>query len=81
MNIATTHQTYHKMIENENNKARTIMQLEINQPTNTKHDYLVVNELGCGRIAYWAAGHSNTISEDEKKLFKNIVAWLTKYKK
>ena len=81
MNIATTHQSQHKMIENENNKARTIMQLEINQPTNTKHDYLVVNELGCGRIAYWAAGHSNTISEDEKKLFKNIVAWLTKYKK
>ena len=81
MNIATTHQTLHKIIENENNKTRTLMQLEIDKSTNLKHDYLVVNELGCGRTAYWAAGHSNTISEDEKKLFKNIVAWLTKYKK
>ena len=40
-----------------------------------------MNELGCGRIAYWAAGHSHSISKDEKKLFRNIVAWLTKYKK
>ena len=79
INIATTHQTYHKMIENEDNKARTIMQLVVDKPTNTKHDYLVVNEVGYGRTAYWAAGHSNTISEDEKKLFKNIIAWLTKY--
>ena len=81
MNIATTHQTFHKLIEKEDNKARTIMELEIDKPTNIRHDYLVVNEPGYGRIAYWAAGDSNNISEDEKKLFQNIVAWLTKYKK
>ena len=40
----------------------------------------MVNELGRGRIAYWAAGHSLNISEEEKKLFINIVDWLTKYK-
>ena len=81
MNIAITHQTNHKIIEKEDNKARTIMELEIDKPTNIRHDYLVVNEIGFGRIAYWAAGHSNTISEDEKKLFPNIIAWLIKYKK
>ena len=81
IDIATTHQTLHKIIEKESNKARTIMELEINKPTNIKHNYLVVNEPGYGRIAYWAAGHSFTISENEKKLFKNIIAWLTKYKK
>ena len=81
MNIATTHQTNHKIIEKEDNKARAIIELEIDKPTNIRHDYLVVNEIGFGRIAYWAAGDSNTISEDEKKLFPNIVAWLTRYKK
>ena len=33
------------------------------------------------KIAYWAAGHSGTISEEEKKLFINSVAWLTQLKK
>ena len=58
-----------------------MIELEINRADNYRYNYLVVNELGCGRIAYWAAGHSHSISKDEKKLFRNIVAWLTKYKK
>ena len=78
MKIAPAHQTWHKIIENENNKARTLMEFQLDLATN-RHNYLVVNELGLGRTAYWAAGHSNYISEDEKKLFLNIVAWLTKY--
>ena len=68
------------MIENESNKARRIMNFEVDKPTNVIHDYLVVNEVERGRIVYWAAGHSNTISKDEEKLFFNIVAWLTKCK-
>ena len=79
--IALCHKSYHKIKKDDNNNARIIMNLEINKATDTLHDYLVVNEIGLGRISYWAAGHSNTISEDEKKLFINIVAWLTKYKK
>ena len=78
MKIAPTHQTWHKIIEKENNKARTLMEFQLDLATN-RHNYLVVNELGLGRTAYWAAGHSNYILEDEKKLFLNIVAWLTKY--
>ena len=79
IDIATTHQTFHKIIEGHET-SKTIMELELDKTTSIRHNYLVVNEIGLGRIAYWAAGHSNTISENEKKLFINIVAWLTKYK-
>ena len=48
--------------------------------TGIKLDYLTVNEIRRGRIAYWAAGHTYNITEDENKLFINIVSWLTKNK-
>ena len=51
-----------------------------NIETGEKMDYLTVNEVGKGRIVYWAAGHTNSISDYEKKLFINIVSWLTKNK-
>ena len=79
IDIATTHQTFHKIIEGHET-AKTIIELQLDKTTSIRHNYLVVNEVGLGRIAYWAAGDSNTISENEKKLFINIVAWLTKYK-
>ena len=79
MKIAQTHKTCHTI--SSNSKAKVIMTLYTNTATNFVHDYLTVNELGKGRIAYWAAGHSGTISEEEKKLFINIVAWLTQLKK
>jgi len=79
IDIETTHQTYHRI--KEGGSAKIIMELHFNNASSIKHDYLVVNEVGRGRIAYWAAGHSNKINENEKKLFVNIIAWLTKYKK
>ena len=79
IDIAATHQTFHKIIE-AHETAKTIIELQLDKTTSIRHNYLVVNEVGLGRIAYWAAGDSNTISENEKKLFINIVAWLTKYK-
>ena len=48
--------------------------------TGEKMDYLTVNEVDKGRIVYWAAGHSDGVSVYEKKLFINIVSWLTKNK-
>ena len=78
MDIETTHQSSHRIIEG--GSAKIIMELHLNEASSIKHDYLVVNEIGRGRIAYWAAGHSNKINDNEKKLFINIVAWLTKYK-
>ena len=44
-----------------------------------KYNYLVANEYKDGRLVYWAAGHKKEISENEEKLFINIVAWLTRY--
>ena len=81
INIAPSHKSHHKIIQHSNSNARIIMEYDFNTATDIKHDYLVVNEIGRGRIAYWAAGHSNKINDNEKKLFVNIVAWLTKYKK
>ena len=78
IDIATTHQIFHKIIEGHKT-AKVIMELELDKTTSTRHNYLIVNEIGLGRIAYWAAGDSNKISENEKKLFVIIVAWLTKY--
>ena len=80
INIAPSHKTFHKIIQDSNSNARIIMEYDFNTATDIKHDYLVVNEIGNGRIAYWAAGHTPNISSDEKLLFINIVAWLTKYK-
>ena len=56
------------------------MELDTNIETGVKYDYLTVNEKDKGRIAYWAAGHTNNITDDEKKLFFNIISWLTKNK-
>ena len=77
MKIAPAHKTWH--IIKEGGSAKVILSFVIDKTTNYLHDYLIVNELGKGRIAYWAAGHSKKISKDEEKLFLNIVAWLTQY--
>ena len=55
-----------------------LMQFYFDRPTKYIHDYLSVNEVGRGRIIYWAAGHSNNLSGDERLLFNNIVSWLMK---
>ena len=73
IDIGTTHQTFHKIIDGHET-AKTIRELELNKTTSITHNYLVVNEIGLGRISYWAAGDRNTISENEKKLFINIVS-------
>ena len=56
------------------------MEFEKDIETGIKYDYLTVNEIGKGWIAYWAAGHHDDITEDEQKLFINIVSWLTRNK-
>ena len=77
--ISETHKSFHK-IKNETNTARVVMELDNDFETGDKFDYLTVNEVGNGRIAYWAAGHHYNISNYEQKLFINIVSWLTKNK-
>ena len=40
--------------------------------------YLSVRELGMGKAVFWNSGHSPDLTEDEKKLFLNIMAWILK---
>ena len=80
INIFETHTSY-KIIDDINNTARVVMEIDKDIETGIKYNYLTVNELGKGRIAYWAAGHTNNITDDEQKLFINIISWLTKNKK
>ena len=80
INIAYAHKSNHLIKNDINNSARVVMELDCDNETGIKYDYLLVNEIGKGRIAYWAAGHSFTISNDEQLLFINIVSWLTKFK-
>ena len=63
--ISLTHKNHHKIKENTN--AKVVMTLYTEKADNNIQDYLVINEIGKVRIAYWAAGHSNTISDEEKK--------------
>ena len=74
--IAQTHQSRHRNIESS---AKNI--IKYLTADGVKYDYLVANEYEKGRVVFWAAGHTIAITEDEKKLFVNLVAWLTKYNK
>ena len=78
--ISKTHKSFHKIINSDTNTARVVMEFDKEIEIGYKLDYLTVNKVGKGRIAYWAAGHHYNISDYEKKLFINIVSWLTKNK-
>ena len=81
IDISRAHKSYHKVKNSKDNTARVVMEFDKeNIETGEKMDYLTVNEVDKGRIVYWAAGHFNSISDYEKKLFINIVSWLTKNK-
>lgn len=41
------------------------MELDTNMEIGYKFDYLTVNQIGKGRIAYWAAGHTYDITKEE----------------
>ena len=73
IDISPAHKSYSKLLMG-GEKIRVPMQFN---HYSSPH-YLVTNEVGLGKAAYWAAGHSKTISKDEEKLFINIIAWLTK---
>ena len=79
INVAITHSS-HKAINDVKNTARVVMEIEANCETGEKLDYLTVNEIGKGRIAYWGAGHSNRVTNEEKNLLLNIISWLTHHK-
>ena len=80
IDIVKSHRSHHVVKNDTQNTARVVMEFDKDIETGIKFDYLTVNEIGNGRITYWAAGHTYEITNDEKKLFINIVSWLTKIK-
>ena len=78
INILPSHSGRHSIEENIGKKM--LIEFILDKETTYRFDYLSANEFGRGRIIYWAAGHSNYLSEDEKILFNNIVSWLMKIK-
>ena len=78
INIFPTHSSKHSIEGNIDEKM--LMEFILDKETKYRFDYLTANELGRGRILYWAASHSNNLTESEKLLFNNIVSWLIKIK-
>lgn len=78
IDIAETHKGFHKIIDRDTNTAKIVMEFVTEIERGIKYDYLITNELGNGRIIYWAAGHTQPISSYEQKLFFNILAWLNR---
>ena len=66
-----THNNY-----NINNYNEVIQLMHSNDNYNDL--YLSLRNLGMGKVIYWNAGHSTDLSEDERKLFLNIMAYILK---
>jgi len=69
--ISTTHKTdtvYKNQKEYFND---LIIELE-----DGKHgEYLLIKEIGKGKLIFWNAGHSYDLTDFEKKLFMNLIYW------
>ena len=70
IDIVETHNSY-SIVNNET------QQVMLSYDSNN-YLYLTTRSLGLGKAVYWNAGHSTDITEDEKKLLLNIVAWILK---
>ena len=75
INILLGHKCSHFIEGNIDEKM--LIEFVFDEEKEIRYDYLTVNEVGRGRIIYWAAGHSNDIPEDERILFINIISRLT----
>jgi len=70
--ISTTHKTdtvYKNTKEYFND---LIIELE-----DGKHgEYLLIKEIGKGKLIFWNAGHTYDLTDFEKKLFMNLIYWI-----
>ena len=39
-------------------------------------EYLLIKEIGKGKLIFWNAGHSYDLTDFEKKLFMNLIYWI-----
>ena len=67
--ISETHKT-DTIYENEDDYFKDLL-IELNDE---KHgEYLLIKEIGKGKLIFWNAGHTYNLTEFEKKLFMNII--------
>ena len=65
--IALTHTS---VLKSNNETVRLIVSYNDNDDL-----YLTTRKIGMGNAIFWNAGHSSNITEEEKKLFINIIIW------
>ena len=78
INIAETHKTHTVF----NDKQEYLKNLLIELDDNKQGEYLLIREIGQGKLILWNAGHSYypgrlvDITDIEQKLFMNIIHWI-----
>jgi hypothetical protein len=73
--ISLTHKT-DTVFENQDDFFKDLL-IELNDG---KHgEYLLVKEIGKGKLIFWNAGHTDNLTDFEKKLFMNFIYWLCQY--
>jgi hypothetical protein len=73
--ISLTHKT-DTVFENQDDFFKDLL-IELNDG---KHgEYLLVKEIGKGKLIFWNAGHTYNLTDFEKKLFMNFIYWLCQY--
>ena len=70
--ISESHKSDTIYDNNEDYNKNLLIELE-----DGKHgEYLLIKEIGKGKIIFWNAGHSYNLTEYEKKLFMNFIYWI-----
>ena len=72
IDIAYTHKTDTFF----NNKEEYMKNLLIKLEDNKDGEYLLVREIGKGKLIFWNVGHSDNLTNIEQKLFINIIHWI-----
>ncbi len=73
--ISETHKT-DTVYENKDDYFKDLL-IELNDE---KHgEYLLIKEIGKGKLIFWNVGHTYNLTELEKKLFMNFIYWLCPY--
>ena len=62
--------THTSVLKSNNETVRLIVSYNDNDDL-----YLTTRKIGMGNAIFWNAGHSSNITEEEKKLFINIIIW------
>ena len=70
--VQTTHKTDTVFENSEEYNNNIIMELDDGK----RGEYLLVKNIGKGKIIFWNVGHSPNLNDFEEKLFINILSWI-----